>query len=282
MGFFKRLFGLEAEVNWEEVMKSLDSKITTITKPAVSIVKTARTTTSKIGGKPYVDNEHFIWPESSGKPMAFLAQFDLSEIAKQVKYKWLSGDGFLLFFYDVAEMPWGFDPGDRGKWTVLYQKTHGAKVDYPADLDGFAIIKESYIDFRRVEVSPVFNDDSVRKLNLTEEELDLYIKRQDDAEDNLPIHQIGGFASPVQGNYMELESQLASNGIYVGDHKGYESEEAKALESGAMEWKLLFQFDSDDELDVMWGDMGRIYFWVQESKSVLNQFDNCWLILQCG
>ena len=80
---------------------------------------------------------------------------------------------------------------------------------------------------------------------------------------------------------MELESQLASNGIYVGDSKGYESEQAKKLEAEAKDWKLLFQFDSDEELDIMWGDCGMIYFWVQEQKARKNEFDNTWLILQC-
>jgi uncharacterized protein YwqG len=81
---------------------------------------------------------------------------------------------------------------------------------------------------------------------------------------------------------MELESQLASNGVYVGTPEGYASEEAKQLESGANDWKLLFQFDSDGDLDIMWGDCGMIYFWVQQQKSTINQFDNCWLILQCS
>ena len=282
MEFFKRLFGIGPKVDWDDVRRSLDSKIIGLRKPAVRIVKTDRKTTSRFGGKPHADSDQFIWPESNGKPMAFLAQLDLSEIARQVKYEWLSDEGFVLIFYDVLEMPWGFDPKDRGKWCVLYQKTCGIEVDYPPHIDESAKIKSSFIAFRRVEILPDCDDDSVKKRNLTDEEIDLYIEADGEDEDGSPLHQIGGFPSPVQGNFMELESHLASNGIYLGDGKGFESKEAKALEAGAKEWKLLLQFDSDDDLDVMWGDLGMIYVWVQESKARQNQFDNCWLILQCG
>ena len=282
MEFFKRLFGIGPKVDWEAVKKSLDEKTIGLHKPAIRIIKTDKKTTSKFGGEPYADSDQFIWPESKGKPMAFLAQLDLSKIAKQYKYDWLSDQGFLLFFYDVIEMPWGFDPKDRGQWAVLYQKTCEIKIDYPKQIDAFSKLKESFIDFKRVEILPDCDDESVKVRNLTDEEIDLYIEEYADTGDDSPLHQVGGFPSPVQGNYMELESHLASHGIYLGDGKGYECAKAKAIEAGAKEWKLLFQFDSDDDLDVMWGDCGMIYFWVQESKSRAEKFDNAWLILQCG
>ena len=44
-----------------------------------------------------------------------------------------------------------------------------------------------------------------------------------------PTHQVAGFASPILMTMttMELECQLAANGIYVEDPKGYETPEAK-------------------------------------------------------
>lgn len=65
-------------------------------------------------------------------------------------------------------------------------------------------------------------------------------------EDN-PLHQFEGPPSPVQGNYMNLESQLVANGIYCGDTKGFESPEAKRHGSGAKDWALLLQVDSEVE-----------------------------------
>ena len=94
-------------------------------------------------------------------------------------------------------------------------------------------------------------------------------------------HQIGGYPRPVQGDNMELECQLASNGVYCGDSKGYKSEEGKRLAPGAKDWKLLLQFASDDDLDVMWGDVGYLYFWIRRQDLEACDFSRVWLILQC-
>lgn len=41
------------------------------------------------------------------------------------------------------------------------------------------------------------------------------------------------------------------------------------------------QVDSDDDLGVMWGDAGMLYFWVEESAARAGDFSNAWVILQC-
>ncbi|WP_051303474.1 YwqG family protein [Psychromonas aquimarina] len=279
MEIFKKLFGSRRKIDLDEVRESLASKIADLKRPAVRLEKTSQVKISKFGGKPFVEKNKFAWPRSNGKPMAFLAQLDLAEISSVHHYEWLADEGVILFFYDVLEMPWGFDPKDRGKWCVLYQSKADSYIEYPDDLGDELKIKEVFIKPKHVEILPSYDDPSVEILKLTDEEIDAYIDLNDGSDEAL--HQLGGFPSSVQGNYMDLESQLASNGIYVGYPKGYESEKAKKLESGAKDWKLLFQFDSDDDLDIMWGDCGMIYFWVQEQKSKINQFDNSWLILQC-
>jgi uncharacterized protein YwqG len=40
--------------------------------------------------------------------------------------------------------------------------------------------------------------------------------------------------------------------------------------------------DTDDDLNVMWGDAGMIYFWVRWDDARKRKFDNTWVILQCG
>ena len=279
MEIFKKLFGTREKIDWDKIKESLEPKVEGLKRPAVRLKKTSKNKKSKFGGKPFVDKNNFEWPRSKGKPMAFLAQIDLSEISSVYHYEWLADKGSLLFFYDVIEMPWGFDPKDRGGWTVLYHSEPAGYVEYPLDLDDECKIRELFIEPVLVKILPNYDDPNVEKLELSDEEVDAYIDLNEG--DDEPSHQIGGYPSPVQGNYMDLESQLASNGVYVGSPEGYESEEAKKLEIGAKEWKLLFQFDSDDDLDIMWGDCGMVYFWVQEQKSKLSQFDNSWLILQC-
>lgn len=81
---------------------------------------------------------------------------------------------------------------------------------------------------------------------------------------------------------MELEAQLVTNGIYCGDEAGYKDPRVPSLEPGVKDWRLLFQFDTDDDLGVMWGDCGTVYFWVREDDARAGSFANVWLILQCS
>ena len=67
--------------------------------------------------------------------MAFLAQLDLAEIATALQFDWLASQGRLLFFYDVEQEPWGYDPEDRGKWQVIYQSGHSHEITYPTALN---------------------------------------------------------------------------------------------------------------------------------------------------
>ena len=81
---------------------------------------------------------------------------------------------------------------------------------------------------------------------------------------------------------MQLECQLASNGLFVGNSSGYEDPRRTVLEKGASDWQLLFQIDSDEEqLGAMWGDVGRVYFWIRRQELKERDFSNVWLSLQC-
>ena len=64
------------------------------------------------------------------------------------------------------------------------------------------------------------------------------------------IHRLLGHPDPVQGD-MQLECQLASNGIDCGDAGGYRDPRVPALRPGAADWRLLLQIDSDDAAGMM-------------------------------
>ena len=53
------------------------------------------------------------------------------------------------------------------------------------------------------------------------------------------------------------------------------------LEKGITDWQLLLQIDSDDSLGTMWGDAGRIYFWIREQDLKNRDFAKVLLVLQC-
>jgi uncharacterized protein YwqG len=81
---------------------------------------------------------------------------------------------------------------------------------------------------------------------------------------------------------MELECQLASNGINCGGPPTGPDDEVRRLKEGAREWQLLLQVDTDEAgPGWMWGDVGRIYFWIKRPDLASLRFDDGWLILQC-
>jgi uncharacterized protein YwqG len=95
------------------------------------------------------------------------------------------------------------------------------------------------------------------------------------------VHRCGGNPHEIQGD-MRLECQLVTNGLYCGDPSGYQDPRRKLLEPGAADWELLLQIDSDpDRLGWLWGDNGRVYFWLRRQDLATLDCENAWAILQC-
>ena len=116
-------------------------------------------------------------------------------------------------------------------------------------------------------------------LNLSDEEQDSFFEFAESLGD--VEHHLLGHPQEIQGA-MQLQCQLASNGLYCGDQSGYNDPRAVELKSGESDWQLLMQIDSDDNADWMWGDCGRLYFWIKSDDLKSQDFSNCWMVLQCG
>jgi uncharacterized protein YwqG len=149
----------------------------------------------------------------------------------------------------------------------------------PSNLTPEAIFPEAALVFEEALSLPSTMSERVRQLELTETEFDALCEFIEAYES--PAHHLLGHPQPVQDD-MELECQLASNGVYCGDPAGYASPEAARLKAGARDWSLLLQLDTDEERSMMWGDAGRLYFWMRHLDLAARAFDKSWMILQCG
>ncbi len=282
MGIFDKIFGAK-KVNLEQRLSEHRQFIDSLRKPAIRIEKTGKYSFSKMGGLP-IANASFQWPVWKEKPLAFLCQIDLEAIPKSEFTKTLPNEGFLYFFYDQEQRTWGFDPRDRGSWKVIYisGKNELTPLNAPTGLSKEFIYKKKYIKFSKILTYPDWQDDRIGKLNLNETQNDEYFELCSLIFENHPSHHLLGYPSPVQGNDMDLESQLVSNGLYCGDATGYNNPKAKKLELGRHEWILLLQLDSDDDTGMMWGDVGMLYFWIRKEDLKNKNFSNVWMILQCS
>lgn len=245
-------------------------------QPALKVKKTASPSTSYLGGNPKLPQD-VKWPEKNNRPLTFLGSIDLEVVAGTKVISWLPKIGSLLFFYDIDEQPWGFNPEDRGGWQVIHV------TGEPEDRLGSATtLRKFFVEFEVIESVPGWERFESLGIAMSDKESDVFIDGIHESDQDEELHQMSGYPGNVQGDGMELESQLASNGINVGDPSGYQSSEARELEAGAEDWRLLFQHSGDDDQGLMWGDCGRIYFWVKEQDARQGDFSNCWLVLQCS
>ena len=273
LDFFKRSNPIE---NTGRSVEEILSDVKSHSIPALMLRKTNASTKSYLGGDPYLPLG-VKWPSKGGSDLTFLASLDLVEIAATEAIPWLPTRGKLLFFYDVENQPWGFDPKDHGGWSVIHVDQIGS--DETAKVP---TLPQYFVEFEAVDSLPDWQRFDDLGIGLEDSDVDTYIDGYFEGNGENVEHQIGGYPRPVQGDDMELEAQLVSNGVYCGDGSGYQSEEGKRLSSGAKDWRLLLQFSSDDDLDVMWGDVGDLYFWVKEQDSQKGDFSDVWLVLQCS
>jgi uncharacterized protein YwqG len=257
-------------------------------RPCLRLAVAERRSSTHLGGLPELPADAE-WPSWKGRPLSFLGQIDLGSAPEFEWPEWAPREGRLLFFYDITEQPWGFDPKDRGCCAVIYAPPGAAVAERlpPEDVpiagrfrrkDMRLVPHTSYPSYEKL----VYHRS---RLALTDEDFDEITEELDALEpldsESSQLHRVFGWAQPVQGDDMESEAQLASNGVYCGDAKGYHSPEGKRLARDAADWLLLFQLDSDDDADMMWGDAGRLYFWVRRQDVASRDFSNVWLILQC-
>lgn len=256
-------------------------------KPCLRLSAAQSRSTSHLGGLPELPIGA-AWPIWKGAPLSFLAQIDLDAAPEFEWPDWAPREGRLLFFYEALEQPWGFDPKDRGCCAVIYVAPGVTCIErLPPEsvpVEGRFRRKDlkfnahvNYPSYERIGgYETKLNDNEFDEVS---EELDALEPAEESGSGHL--HRLFGWPSPVQNDTMELEAQFASNGLYCGTPEAYASLEAKALEPGASDWELLFQLDSDDDADMMWGDAGMLYFWIRRSDAAQRDFSNVWLVLQC-
>ena len=262
----------------------MNEKILSLGEKCLRLIPAETEVVSFLGGKPVVRSP-FDWPRKNNKPLGFIAQLDLEEINVNQSIEWLPDSGRLLFFYDFEEWPWGFDPHDKGGWAVIYENGSGDLYSHelPGDLsDEHLAPSIKYLKAKSFTSYPDAQRISFKEIGLSEDEDDEYYDFIDEQYGVEPRHQVGGFPTPVQNDDMEEECHLVSSGVNCGGSEGYNSEKAKQLRRQENDWRMIFQFDSDDDIEVMWGDMGILYFWVRESDARKRDFSAAWVVLQCS
>ena len=238
---------------------------------------------SKIGGVPHLPAD-FKWDLFSGKPLAFLAQINLEQAAEYDTQGLLPKTGMLYFFHEGGDAVWGFDPKDKGGFRAVYYSGDTSElkaVPLPDDLEDYLKFSPCRLQFSSEKSYPSnlydFNDVFFGPDESEDNDIFYDIAAEDSGR---IIHKLFGYPDLIQ-NDIFLECQLVSSGLYCGDPGGYNDPRAKELKKGVQDWMLLFQIDSDDNADMMWGDAGRVYFAIKKQDLLSGNYDGVWSVLQC-
>jgi uncharacterized protein YwqG len=242
----------------------------------------------QLGGLPSLPSD-VRWPEwPDHGPLSFVAAIDCDAIDDMGLDIALPPDGQLLFFYFDGQL-------DDGRSLVIYSdpaSVQGARVlfvpsekhaapracpdglkPYPR-IDLIAALTATYPTFEDLFLMDTFRtagqtrrefvDHPVNNTSFVEALFELELG---------PRHQIGGYASPVQGA-VEYEVAQAALG-------GKVPWESPALSTEARRWRLLLQIDTDDRANMTWGDAGMLYWMIRPSDLLERRFEAASFTWQC-
>jgi uncharacterized protein YwqG len=237
------------------------------------------TTRSHLGGRPLLDPDDE-WPNHRGHPLSLLAVIDVAEFTPLLDGTGIDDHAAVLsFFYDTDRQPWGYDPVHRAGWRVVRANRETARVREAPD--GATTYPELLLIGARIPTFPGWEEDVVETITSGDSDDYLDLVERIEASRRSPKHRLGGWPDLQQGPW-QLECQLASNGIYVGDSEGYRHPRVAELKPGAADWIMLAQIDSDDDAGWMWGDAGTLYFAIRRQDLAARAYQRAWMVLQCG
>ena len=234
---------------------------------------------SKLGGVPDVP-PGFVWPQWKGLPQSFIAQIRMEDAHPYDVDRVLPEQGMLWFFYDAQQQTYGADPADKGGWSVLFAEssTNLQRITAPTTLPATSQFHASTIRFASEITLSLQPQLEISNFDWTAQEQQQYetlLSTFPTPEDHASVHnRLLGNPETLQDD-MRIECQYASNGI--ADASDPRAEE---VAKGAMEWQLLFQVDSDEQVGMRWASTGLLYYWLKKADLQARHFDASWVVLQ--
>lgn len=235
----------------------------------------------RLGGRPLLPPET-PWPMTDDdRPLSFIAQLDCAALAPLAPGEPVPSGGLLSFFYDgVEQQAWGFDPLESDCWDVVYTPSLRGCVlrGFPDDLDDTGRYEPMALRAEVEWTPPPRESFDVEALGIPRP-WETYAAALGEPDSDPLTHRFLGQPDPIQGD-MQHVCQLASNGISCG--ADYTTDpHALALLSCSSQWRLLLQVDSQEDIGMMWGDVGRLYWWIRDDDLRNGEWDDSWFVLQC-
>lgn len=263
-----------------------------LARPAIRLVpaRSSEAPVALLGGTPNLPASHQ-WPSWEGVgPLTFIGELDLAVVAQFPLDITLPADGRLLFFYfdgsynNFAETVGYFEPASLVGARMIHVPagTPSHPRQAPEELQVLPQIPfagqevVTFPNFEHPDLRAAFEATDVDYKEWIEHPVcaDAFTEEISGRHHGVQ-HQIGGYANNIQAP-VEME---AAWGVLGGDVKAIDPAEA-AVE--AARWRPLFQVDSDDDLDVMWGDAGILYWLARPEDLNAGDLTQATFTWQCG
>ncbi len=245
----------------------------------------------QIGGNPALP-DGMEWPTWVGRgPLTFIAAVDCATLPREFVTIPLPDAGTLLFFYFDGR--YASDEGhpamteDVGGCRVIFVPAGDpvAERTAPAGLgpyprrDVFAQVVATAPEREHILLDQTETASGVSLADAVESVLgpgragtDVFGELTWEVNGDIPQHQVGGFASPVQD---AVENEIAA-AVLEGEWSD------PRLSEEAARWVLLAQFDSDEDTGMLWGDVGTLYWLIRTDDLKAGRFDTARCTMQCG
>ncbi|WP_310144155.1 YwqG family protein [Paenibacillus amylolyticus] len=240
---------------------------------------------SKVGGTPDLP-EDLEWPRWKEYDMTFISQINLADCPQQLS---LPRQGLLSFFYAVKPMYVDMDfYNDPSTCRVFYfspERLNKLKRrNAPSSLTESEKMKPNEVIFEANLSVPASESAYLESLGLGwngniadfEKYWRLFLPSWNTKG---CINRLIGHPDPIQGD-MQVRCELIYGPSKWIEDNNPESR-VKVIQS-ALKWRLLLQIDSEEEkTGMMWGDVGRIYYWIHEDDLANLRFERVICIMQC-
>ena len=203
---------------------------------------------SKFGGQPDIP-PNAEWPIWTRGTLAFLAQFNLADLAGMVCSE-LPDSGVLSVFYDpVGDV---FGKPDKGGWRIFYfpDVATVARREWPETLPDAARFAPCRLSFAETITLPDLDSPWAKELAFGDDAMTSAY--QELHSDPGLGHRLLGYPDPLQRDMLEKKTM-----------------------------RHLLTIDSDDKPGWMWGDTGLLYFTISESNLRSQRFDRVRFEFQC-
>ncbi|MBX2849824.1 MAG: DUF1963 domain-containing protein [Acidiferrobacterales bacterium] len=226
---------------------------------------------SRFGGAPW-------WPEGmalpaskSGDELKLLAQINLEELPENSA---LPAVGILQFFIATDDlMGLEFETGDLTQ-DVINKAQNGYRVVYHSDTSGAVADLSAYQPLEKHDCSPLSGEysiefepfqDAANPMDYRWESLCVGLPELDDASDEA------------------VYEALDASGSRIGGYAYFTQTDPRSYNSLGEEWELLLQIDteSDDGVDIMWGDCGVANFFVPKGSLEKMDLSKVWYNWDC-